>query len=47
MKRLIEVTFKNGQKATYTTDVYRLLLTDDFVQDITDAKTGEVLYVNE
>jgi len=47
MRRRINATFKNGQTATYTTDVYRLLVTDPDVLRVTDAETGELMYSAE
>ncbi len=42
----ILVTFKNGRRVRYTTDVLRMLKTDSEVSCIIDADTGEVLYAN-
>ena len=43
----ITVTFKNGQNAVYTMNIYRLLITDPFVTEIMDNTTGEIIYCAE
>ena len=43
-QRLIDATFKNGTTATYTTAIYRLLITDPLIDYITDHETGEILF---
>ena len=41
---IITVIFRNGQKATYTTNIIEILKTDPAVKEIIDNETGELLY---
>ena len=43
-KKII-ATFENGNEATYTTNVFWLLVSDNATVSITDADTGEALYI--
>lgn len=43
--REITVTFKNGRKIVYTTEIFRLLTTDPDVIDIMDNATGEIIFI--
>ena len=45
--REITVTFKNGSKIVYTTEIFRLLTTDPDVIEIMDNTTGEIIYCAE
>ena len=36
--------FRNGNSATYTTNILNLLKTDPDVIDIIDAETGEIIF---
>lgn len=36
--------FKNGQNATYTMEIFNALKTDNAIEFIIDAETGEILY---
>lgn len=44
VKKII-ATFENGNEATYTTNVFWLLVSDSSTVSITDADTGEALYI--
>lgn len=37
--------FENGNEATYTTNIFWLLVSDSATVSITDAETGEALYI--
>lgn len=41
----ITATFIDGAEATYTKNIYNLLVSDPAVVSITDSITGELLYI--
>ena len=41
----VTVLFKDGRQATYTKSILAMLMTDDFIAEIMDDETGELLKV--